>query len=105
MLTVRFVAHPVTSCTVREDGQYLKEEVAVMEHVITPRTQTYPSLGDVKAAFEVFIEEVAREETPALVIASDEAKIGERKFFGFEAWAKAHRRIKYDLLNQSDERN
>ena len=102
MLTVRFVAHPVTACSVTDDGKYLSEEVAVMEHVITPKTETFSSLDDVKAAFEAFVREVEAEDMPALIMASADEKFGERKFFGFDAWVRGHRRIKYDLLKNTD---
>jgi hypothetical protein len=102
MLTIRFACHPVIVFDIAENGEVLNESIVMTQHVIPPETATFESLAAAKLSFEDFLKRADAEGTAAIVTITEMKKIGERKFFGFDDWAKWDHRIHYDTLKQAD---
>jgi hypothetical protein len=101
MLTVRFTALPVLEFTPSEDQRTAIERVDSEARVLPDLVKTYNTWPQLRTAFEQFVEEVEATGRPAIVSAAAVEGLRERRFFGFNRWAKGAWRVNYDRLDRA----
>jgi hypothetical protein len=101
MLTVRFSAYPVYTFELNEDETTAFEQVDHTDRVIPDLEQTYRGWEELRSAFDEFLKRAEITGRPAIVSAAAVEKRGERKFFGFDRWARYERRLNYARIRET----